>query len=147
MVSEEDDQEIVVETESRGRYAVVFDPLDGSSNIDCGVSIGTIFGIYKLSADECKNPTKEAVLKPGREMVAAGYCLYGSTTLLVLATKQAGAEGIGKVNGFTLDTSIGEFILTHPNIKIPARGKIYSSNEGNEKYWDAPTKAYINSVK
>lgn len=120
----------------RGNYCVVFDPLDGSSNIDCGVSIGSIFGIYKVKS----GGTVADVLRPGREMVAAGYCLYGSTTVMVLST------GNG-VDGFTLDTSIGEFILTHPQIKVPPRGKIYSVNEGNSVYWDQACAKYVEQVK
>ncbi|KAL4575836.1 hypothetical protein LXL04_011923 [Taraxacum kok-saghyz] len=105
-------------TASISRYCVVFDPLDGSSNIECGVSIGT----------------------PGKEMLAAGYCMYGSSCTLVLST------GSG-VNGFTIDPSLGEFILTHPDIKIPKKGKIYSVNEGNAKNWDGPTAKYVERCK
>ncbi|KAL1198786.1 Fructose-1,6-bisphosphatase, cytosolic [Cardamine amara subsp. amara] len=112
LVSEEDEEATFVEPSKRGKYCVVFDPLDGSSNIDCGVSIGTIFGIYTL--DHIDEPTTEDVLKPGNEMVAAGYCMYGSSCMLVLST------GTG-VHGFTLDPSLGEFILTHPDIKIPKK--------------------------
>eukprot|EP00249_Psilotum_nudum_P003420 c16806_g1_i1 orf=335-1219(+) len=138
LVSEELDEAIFVEPSKRGRYCVVFDPLDGSSNIDCGVSIGTIFGIYMLK--EGSAGTLNDVLQPGRNMIAAGYCMYGSSCTLVLST------GSG-VNGFTLDPSLGEFILTHPDIKIPKRGKIYSVNEGNAKNWDEPTRKYIENCK
>jgi len=138
LVSEENEEAIFVEKSKRGRYCVVFDPLDGSSNIDCGVSIGTIFGIYMLK-DGAKG-TVEDVLQPGTAMLAAGYCMYGSSCTLVLST------GAG-VNGFTLDPSLGEFILTHPDIKIPKKGKIYSVNEGNAKNWDAPTTKYVESAK
>jgi len=124
LVSEENEQATFVEPSKRGRYCVVFDPLDGSSNIDCGVSIGTIFGIY-LRKDDSEG-TLNDVLQPGKNMVAAGYCMYGSSCTLVLST------GTG-VNGFTLDPSLGEFILTHPDIKVPKKGKIYSVNEGNAK--------------
>ncbi|GAB2300023.1 Fructose-1,6-bisphosphatase, cytosolic [Dionaea muscipula] len=134
LVSEEDEEAIFVEPAYRGKYCVVFDPLDGSSNIDCGVSIGTIFGIYMVK--DVKEPTLEDVLRPGTSMVAAGYCMYGSSCVLVLST------GSG-VNGFTLDPSLGEFILTHPNIKTPKKGKIYSVNEGNAKNWDGPTAKYV----
>lgn len=146
LVSEEDDEAIIVgekqqgatfETE-RGKYCVVFDPLDGSSNIDAGVNIGTIFGIYLVK--EGSKGSVEDVLRPGREMVAAGYCMYGSSANLVLTT------GNG-VNGYTLDNSIGEFILTHPNIKLPSRGKIYSINEGNSAYYHEPVLNYLESVK
>lgn len=137
LVSEEDEEATIVEPSKRGRYSVVFDPLDGSSNIDCGVSIGTIFGIYSLKEVE---PTVNDVLQPGKNMVAAGYCMYGSSCTLVLST------GSG-VNGFTLDPSLGEFILTHPDIKIPKKGKIYSVNEGNAKNWDAPTTKFVEKCK
>ncbi|KAF9996688.1 Fructose-1,6-bisphosphatase [Entomortierella chlamydospora] len=138
MVSEEDEEAIIVEDKNRGKYCVVFDPLDGSSNIDCGVSIGTIFGIYKVK--EGSTGQISDVLRPGSEMVAAGYCTYGSCSTLVLTTGQG-------VNGYTLDTEIGEFILTHPDIQIPTRGKIYAVNEGNSKYWDEPCKKYFHSLK
>lgn len=138
LVSEELDEAIFVEPALRGRYCVVFDPLDGSSNIDCGVSIGTIFGIYMLK--EGSAGTISDVLQPGRNMVVAGYCMYGSSCTLVLST------GSG-VNGFTLDPSLGEFILTHPNIQIPKKGKIYSVNEGNAKNWDDPTRKYVDNCK
>ncbi|XP_022153721.1 fructose-1,6-bisphosphatase, cytosolic isoform X2 [Momordica charantia] len=138
LVSEEDEEPTYVEPPRRGKYSVVFDPLDGSSNIDCGVSIGTIFGIYHLN--DSHEPNLEDVLQPGKNMVAAGYCLYGSSCTLVLST------GTG-VNGFTLDPSLGEFILTHPDIKIPKEGKIYSVNEGNAKNWDGPTAKYVENCK
>ncbi|KAI9082443.1 hypothetical protein K1719_035586 [Acacia pycnantha] len=138
LVSEENEDPIFVEPSQRGKYIVVFDPLDGSSNIDCGVSIGTIFGIYQVK--DLNNPTVDDILQSGSNMLAAGYCMYGSSCTFVLST------GNG-VNGFTLDPSLGEFILTHPNIKIPKQGKIYSVNEGNAKYWDEPTAKYVESCK
>ncbi|KAH8930806.1 hypothetical protein BDL97_20G000100 [Sphagnum fallax] len=138
LVSEENEEPIIVEASKRGRYCVVFDPLDGSSNIDCGVSIGTIFGIYMLK--EGSAGTLEDILQPGSTMVAAGYCMYGSSCTFVLST------GAG-VNGFTLDPSLGEFILTHPDIKIPKKGKIYSVNEGNAMNWDKPTTLYVANSK
>ncbi|KAG5525245.1 hypothetical protein RHGRI_031800 [Rhododendron griersonianum] len=138
LVSEEDEEATFVESSLRGRYCVVFDPLDGSSNIDCGVSIGTIFGIYTVKDDG--EPALDDVLQPGKNMVAAGYCMYGSSCTLVISTG-------GGVNGFTLDPSLGEFILTHPDIKIPKKGKIYSVNEGNAKNWDGPTAKYVEKCK
>ncbi|KAF5380972.1 hypothetical protein D9615_003955 [Tricholomella constricta] len=138
LVSEELDEAIIIEERNRGTYCVVFDPLDGSSNIDAGVNIGTIFGIYRVRPDS--KGTVEDVLRPGSEMVAAGYTMYGSSANLVLSTGQG-------VNGYTLDASLGEFILTHPNIKIPTRGKIYSFNEGNSMYFHAPVAAYLKSIK
>ncbi|CAO1944296.1 unnamed protein product [Urochloa humidicola] len=138
LVSEEDEEATFVDPKLRGKYCVCFDPLDGSSNIDCGVSIGTIFGIYLIKDKD--NVTLEDVLQPGKKMLAAGYCMYGSSCTLVLST------GSG-VNGFTLDPSLGEFILTHPDIKIPKKGKIYSVNEGNAKNWDEPTAKFVENCK
>jgi len=110
-----------------GKYVLLFDPLDGSSNIDYNATIGTIFAIYRrLSSD---GPGKlEDCLQPGNSLVAAGYMIYGSSTMLVYTS------GSG-VHGFTLDPMIGEFLLTHPNIHIPEKPKYYSVNHGNERYW------------
>lgn len=139
LVSEEVEEPIFVPENLRGKYCVVFDPLDGSSNIDCNVSVGSIFGIYKKQSDS--TGTVEDVLQPGTNLVAAGYCMYGSSTQMVLTY----GEG---VNGFTLDPSIGEFLLTHPNIKIPEKSKtIYSANEGNSAYWYDGVKNFVNKVK
>lgn len=138
LVSEENEEAIIVPPAQRGKYIVVFDPLDGSSNIDCGVSIGTIFGIYTVK--DTSKVSAEDALQAGNKLVAAGYCMYGSSCTFVLST------GYG-VNGFTLDPSLGEFILTHPNIKIPRKGKIYSVNEGNAKNWDAPITKYVENCK
>jgi len=138
LVSEENDTAIEVETVRQGRYVVTFDPLDGSSNIDCLVSIGSIFGVYKL--DEGEQPSAASALKAGRKMVAAGYALYGSATMMVVSINK-------QVNGFMLDPSIGEFVLTDPNMKIPARGKIYSLNEGYENKWEPAVKEYVKSKK
>ncbi|KAF8517576.1 fructose-1,6-bisphosphatase [Hysterangium stoloniferum] len=138
LVSEELEHAVVIEDRLKGRYCVVFDPLDGSSNIDAGVNIGTIFGIYRVQ--DGSPGTVSDVLRPGTEMVAAGYTMYGSSANLVLTT------GSG-VNGYTLDNSLGEFILTHPNIKIPPRGKIYSFNEGNSVYFHRPVTRYLESIK
>ncbi|KAH8117596.1 inositol phosphatase [Phellopilus nigrolimitatus] len=141
LVSEELDDAIIIDERFRGRYCVVFDPLDGSSNIDAGVNIGTIFGIYKVvSASEKSGGDVSDVLRPGKEMVAAGYTMYGSSCNLVFST------GNG-VNGYTLDTALGEFILTHPDIQIPSRGKIYSFNEGNASFFNQPVVNYLNSIK
>lgn len=138
MVSEENDNVIEVETEKQGKYVVCFDPLDGSSNIDCLVSIGTIFSIYR-KLDEGPATERDA-LQPGRKIVAAGYALYGSATAVVLST------GNG-VNGFMLDPSIGEFVLTERNIRVKPRGKIYSINEGYAKFWYDPVIDFIDSKK
>ncbi|KAI7869312.1 fructose-1,6-bisphosphatase [Spinellus fusiger] len=139
LVSEEDENAMIIQNpHQRGKYIVTFDPLDGSSNIDCGVSIGTIFGIFKVKNED--NPDSSDLIRSGRELVAAGYCMYGSYCEMILSL------GSG-VNGFTLDPSIGEFIMTHPNIVIPPKGKIYSVNEGNYKYFDEPCKKYVDHVK
>jgi len=140
MVSEENEEPIVAT--ASGKYAAVFDPLDGSSNIDANITIGTIFGIYRRNTPLTEKPSKEDLLQPGNKLVAAGYTMYGSATVLVLSLGQG-------VDGFTLDTSSGEFVLTHPNIKIPpqAKGQIYSVNEGNSKYWDEPTLKYVHGIK
>ncbi|CAH1796420.1 unnamed protein product [Owenia fusiformis] len=139
LVSEENENCIEVETEKQGKYIVMFDPLDGSSNIDCLVSIGTIFGIYRKTSDG--PPSLKDALQPGIETVAAGYALYGSATMIVLAA------GGSTVNGFMLDPAIGEFVLSEPNIRIKPRGKIYSLNEGYAAIWDEATREYINSKK
>eukprot|EP00298_Acanthocystis_sp_HF-20_P010694 c18995_g1_i1.p1 GENE.c18995_g1_i1~~c18995_g1_i1.p1 ORF type:complete len:358 (+),score=170.57 c18995_g1_i1:34-1074(+) len=138
MVSEENEEPILVESQ-HGKYVITFDPLDGSSNIDCGVSVGSIFGIWKQLQPGTKGSINDA-LQSGRKMVAAGYCLYGSFTQLILSIEK------GSVNGFTLDPALGEFILTHPSIKIPARGAIYSANEGNQSAWvDDEIRQYVKS--
>jgi len=124
---------------SHGHYVVCIDPLDGSSNIDVNVSIGTIFSIYRTL--EAERPAVEAdFLQPGRNLVAAGYVLYGSSTMLVYTT------GNG-VNGFTLDPSIGEFLLSHPNMRIPGKGAIYSVNEGNLSGMSKGMQAYLEHCK
>ncbi len=133
--SEEHDEAIPLKTYGHsGRYIVLMDPLDGSTNVDVNVSIGTIFSIYRVP-EGCE-PCAEHALQPGRDQVAAGYVVYGSSTMLVYTT------GNG-VNGFTLDPSIGEFLLSHPDIQTPRVGKIYSINEGNYRSWEDGTKQYI----
>lgn len=136
VVSEE--QEDLIVFSGDGRYAVVCDPIDGSSNLDAGVSVGTIFGIYKLP--EGSEGSIKDVLRPGKELVAAGYTMYGASANLVLTT----GEGI---NEFTLDSQLGEFILTHPNLRIPHTRSIYSVNEGNTVTWSDGAQKYFNSVK
>lgn len=135
--SEEHAEAIPISTngDSDGNYIVLMDPLDGSSNIDVNVSVGTIFSIYRLP-DGRHTPTLADAFQPGIDQVGAGYIVYGSSTTLVYTT------GDG-VNGFTLDPSIGEFLLSHPNIKTPANGSIYSINEGNYNSWEPGLKAYI----
>ncbi|KPU73541.1 uncharacterized protein Dana_GF15476, isoform C [Drosophila ananassae] len=138
MVSEENENVIEVEVDRQGKYIVCFDPLDGSSNIDCLVSIGSIFAIYRKKSDG--PPTVQDALQPGNQLVAAGYALYGSATAIVL--------GLGSgVNGFTYDPAIGEFILTDPNMRVPEKGKIYSINEGYASDWEAGVLNYISAKK
>ncbi len=139
LVSEEQEELITFDEFPTARYAVACDPIDGSSNLDAGVSVGTIFAVYKLA--EGAKGTKEDLLKPGTEMVASGFTMYGASAQLVITMKG------GNVNGFTLDTAFGEFILTHPDMKIPKKRAIYSVNEGNSLYWEEPVKEYINSLK
>ncbi|KAL1651930.1 Fructose-1,6-bisphosphatase [Diplodia intermedia] len=139
LVSEEEDEAISFDEYPDARYAVACDPIDGSSNLDAGVSVGTIFGIFKLP--EGSKGTKDDLLQAGTEMVASGFTMYGASAQLVMTMKG------GSVNGFTLDSSLGEFILTHPNMRIPKSRSIYSVNEGNMMYWEEPTKEYINMLK
>jgi fructose-1,6-bisphosphatase I len=137
MASEEDEDIIHIPPEFYiGKYVLLFDPLDGSSNIDANVSIGTIFSIYRRISPGNGPGTLEDCLQPGFKQVAAGYIIYGSSTIFVYTA------GNG-VHGFTLDPSFGEFILSHPNIRTPKKGKIYSINEGNYLYWHPGLKKYI----
>jgi fructose-1,6-bisphosphatase I len=141
MASEENDEVIQVPKEyPKGKYLAVFDPLDGSSNIDVNISIGTIFGIFKRQDGDTGTPCCKDFMQPGRRMVAAGYVIYGSSTMMVYSA------GNG-VHGFTLDPSIGEYILSHPNMKIPECGKIYSINEANYHHWDEPTRKFVEHIK
>ncbi len=127
----------------KGNYILLFDPLDGSSNIDVNVSIGTIFGIFKKNSEETNiDILLTDVLQPGIKQVAAGYFIYGSSTIMVYTT----GKGTG-VHGFTLYPSLGEFLLSHKNIQVPEKGKIYSVNEGNYSHWDEKTRALIDYFK
>ncbi|KAG5979777.1 hypothetical protein E4U55_004755 [Claviceps digitariae] len=139
LVSEEEEEVIYFDSAPGARYAVACDPIDGSSNLDAGVSVGTIFAIHKLP--DGSRGCKEDILKPGTELVAAGFTMYGASAQLVLTMKDS------SVNGFTLDNGIGEFILTHPNMRIPRSRPIYSVNEGNSLYWEDATLNYFNSLK
>ncbi len=123
----------------RGKYVLLFDPLDGSSNIDVNISIGTIFSVAK-KVTPGEEGRLEDCLQPGLRQVAAGYVIYGSSVMLVYTI------GHG-VHGFTLDPTVGEFLLSHPDMKIPAWGKTYSINEGNAGAWDAATAKYVKHVK
>lgn len=141
MASEENDDPIMVPDKyPKGKYLAVFDPLDGSSNIDVNISIGTIFGIYKRADGREGEACCDDFYQAGRKMVAAGYILYGSSTMMVYTS------GNG-VHGFTLDPSIGEYILSNPFMKMPDSGKIYSMNEANYNKWDDATKNFLSHLK
>ena len=160
MTSEEEEGIITVKEGYEGKYTLAFDPLDGSSNIDVNVSIGTIFSIHRRKSDQGNPPigrrstdkleewhpaegnpgSAEDLLQKGSYQVAAGYIIYGSSTMLVFTT----GEG---VHGFTLDPSVGEFYLSHPEIRIPHKSKYFSVNEGNYSYWDDNMCRYINYLK
>jgi fructose-1,6-bisphosphatase I len=137
VVSEENDEHVYIDSEisKDAKYIVAIDPLDGSSNIDVNVSVGTIFSIYRRKSHEGK-ATLDDVLQKGTEQVAAGYVIYGSSTMLVYTTGKG-------VNGFTLDPSIGEFCLSHPEISVPNQGNTYSINEGYYTHLPAGVKKYI----
>jgi fructose-1,6-bisphosphatase I len=135
MASEENENFMPIsEKYPKGKYILVFDPLDGSSNVDFNVPIGTIFGVYKRVSEDGPG-TLEDFLQPGRNLVAAGYIAYGSSTMFVYTT------GHG-VHGFTLDPSVGEFLLSHPRIKIPAPPKYFSVNLGYQMYWSKGVQRY-----
>jgi fructose-1,6-bisphosphatase I len=138
IASEENDEFLAFPSANaqNANYVVLFDPLDGSSNIDVNVSIGTIFSIYRRVSPVGTPATLNDMLQPGTQQVAAGYVLYGSSTILVYST------GNG-VNGFTLDPSIGEFFLSHPNMRMPENGRIYSVNEGNLQDFDSTLRSYL----
>ena len=141
MSSEEEDETIPVMEGYEGKYTLAFDPLDGSSNIDCNVSIGTIFSIHRRRSSLTSGQGElRDLLQKGNEQVAAGYIVYGSSTMLVFTT----GEG---VHGFTLDPNVGEFYLSHPDIRIPEHGKYYSVNEGNYPRWDKNLQRYVEYVK
>jgi fructose-1,6-bisphosphatase I len=141
MASEEDDDPVPVPDDAPvGKYVILFDPLDGSSNIDVNVSIGTIFSIHRRVSAGSGPGALEDVLQPGSRQVAAGYVLYGSSTMLVYST------GHG-VHGFTLDPTIGEFLLSHPDIRTPPVGKYYSINEGNWNKWSPATQRVVAAFK
>ncbi|MBD3290951.1 class 1 fructose-bisphosphatase [candidate division KSB1 bacterium] len=140
MGSEESETPLLIPDEyPTGKYVLLFDPLDGSSNIDVNGSIGSIFSIHRKKSKTERGDVSD-LLQKGYEQVGAAYVIYGSSTMLIYTT------GNG-VHGFTLDPSVGEFLLSHPHIEIPKNGNIYSVNEGNYIYWDDKTRAYINHLK
>ena len=139
ITSEEMENPVIIPPEQAGKYVFMMDPLDGSSNIDVNVSTGTIFSIYrKKSLGD--TVTDQDLLQKGTDQVAAGYVVYGSSTMFVYSS------GHG-VHGFTLDPSLGEFILSHPDIRIPERGNIYSINEGNTENWEDKQKKFVSYLK
>lgn len=142
IASEELDDVVVFDDEisRNAKYVVLFDPLDGSGNIDVNVSIGTIFSIYRRVSPKGTPCTQEDFLQPGMNQVAAGYIVYGSSTMLVYATRRG-------VNGFTLDPSIGEFCLSHPDMQCPETGKIYSVNHGNFFQYSTGVQQYIQACQ
>ena len=123
-----------------GRYVLVFDPLDGSSNTDYSITLGTIFSILRRKSPARTRGTLEDCLQPGRDIVAAGYIVYGPCTMMVYC---AGAG----VHGFTLDQAVGEFLLTHPDIRIPSKAQFYSVNHGYERYWARGVQEYTHSLQ
>lgn len=137
VATEEEDEFVPIDSpvSKNAKYIVCIDPLDGSSNIDVNVAVGTIFSIYRRKSVE-GNATLKDVLQKGTDQVAAGYIIYGSSTMLVYTTGKG-------VNGFTLDPSIGEFCLSHPNMKVPEDGIIYSINEGNYVHFPDGVKKYL----
>lgn len=141
MGSEEEEHPIFVpEAYPRGKYVVLFDPLDGSGNIDINGTIGTIFSIYKRKSSGNGDGTMEDCLQPGSHLIAAGYVIYGSSNMLVYST--------GKdVQGFTFDPAIGEFFLSHENIQIPEQGKIFSVNEGYRSRWRQEVRDWVDWLK
>jgi len=142
LVSEEMDKVVEVESEKQGSYVVCFDPLDGSNNIECLVSVGSIFAVYKRKTVAGVEPAdiEKDVLNPGRELVAAGYALYGAATMMVLSTGKS-------VNGFILDPSIGEFMLTKPSIQMKPAFMQYSVNESYSPSWNPQIQKFIEDKK
>ncbi len=140
MASEESEEIIPIPDHfPKGKYVLLFDPLDGSSNIDANASVGTIFSVHRKRTPG-PDGSLEDCLQKGSDQVAAGYVVYGSSTMFVYSA------GSG-VHGFTLDPSLGEFLLSHEDIRIPQKGKIYSANEGNERAWDEGTRKYVQHLK
>lgn len=140
LASEENDNPVVVlDNPDAGKYVVIFDPLDGSSNLDLNISVGTIFSIFRRDPDNGTDPGHD-VLQPGDRQIAAGYVLYGSSTMLVYSTGQG-------VHGFTLDPSVGAYVLSHPNLAMPKRGNIYSVNEANADSFPPYCRRFLHWLK
>jgi len=140
MASEEEEEAVIVEN-TTGKYIITFDPLDGSSNIDANVSVGSIFGIYEKKSTG-KNGETSDCLQAGRQLVASGYSIYGSAIIMVISLgKESGTQG------FTFDPSLGEFVMSHADMKVPENGSIYSVNEGNSAYWPQSTSKYVEFCK
>jgi len=140
MASEENEDILHIPDEYHmGKYVLLFDPLDGSSNIDANITLATIFSVYNRISTGGRGTLADC-LQPGYKQVAAGYIIYGTSTIFVYST------GHG-VHGFTLDPSVGEFLLSHENIRIPKKGKIYSMNEGNYRNWDKGVQRYVDYLK
>jgi len=141
VMASEEEEDVVVPPEPvpPGKYAIAFDPLDGSSNIDVNVSIGTIFCVFRRITPRGSG-TDEDLLQPGRRLVAAGYIIYGSSTMMVYTTGEA-------VHGFTLDPSVGMFLLSNQDMRIPSRGRIYSVNEAYANRWDPPVRRFVEGLR
>jgi fructose-1,6-bisphosphatase I len=140
LASEEMEKPVLLpENWPQAKYMLLFDPLDGSSNTDCNMPLGTIFSVVRATRND-RMPTEDDLICKGTEQVAAGYLFYGSSTMLVYTVGQG-------VHGFTLEPGIGEYLLSHEQIRIPARGKVYGVNEGNYHKWTAGTKKYVDDLK
>jgi fructose-1,6-bisphosphatase I len=140
LASEEMEKPILLpENWPQAKYMLLFDPLDGSSNTDCNMPLGTIFSVVKAQCND-RMPTEDDLIRKGTEQAAAGYLLYGSSTMLVYTVGQG-------AHGFTLEPGIGEYLLSHKQIRIPARGKVYGANEGNYHKWPGGTKRYFDYLK
>jgi fructose-1,6-bisphosphatase I len=140
LVSEENEEPVTLDHHGKGNYAVVFDPLDGSSNIDVNVSVGTIFSILRKPDHPAGDDLTSVVLQPGSQQVAAGYVVYGSSTILVYTTGKG-------VFGFTLDPSVGAYVLSHDNMQMPRQGNIYSVNESNAESFPRPYQDYLKRLR
>jgi fructose-1,6-bisphosphatase I len=143
LASEENEEPVALRASPRAKYAIVFDPLDGSSNIDVNVSVGTIFSILRRpesSLDGLPSDPLQDLLQPGTRQIAAGYVVYGSSTILVYTTGRG-------VHGFTLDPSVGAYVLSHENIRMPSRGKYYSVNEAYRDDFPAPYRRYLDALR